>query len=134
MQVYGWLFDMSRSVGMWAKPYTARGNALVTSIREGIHAILHPILHASRIYLCLMACSEQEAMRVQVYGWPFDMSRRIGMWAKPYTARRNALVTSIREGIHAVFHPIINCLFCGQRKNHAATQLTTQTSSQMHVA
>ena len=71
---------------------------------------------------------------VQVYGLPFGMSRRLGKLMKPYTTRRDALVTSIREGIHGLAHPVINCLFCGRRKDHAASQLVTQTSSQMHVA
>ena len=57
-----------------------------------------------------------------MYGWPFGLSRKLGMAMKPYTQRRDAMVTSIRASIHGVFHPIVNFLVCGKRANHAAAQ------------
>ena len=58
----------------------------------------------------------------QVYGWPFGLSRKLGMALRPFYQRRDAMVTSILASIHGVVHPIVNFLFCGKRANHAAAQ------------
>ena len=80
---------------------------------------MQPALNLRHLQLHVL---DPDSLLAQVYGWPFGLSRKFGMWLKPYTMRRDAMVTSIRSSLHAVVHPIVNCLMCGNRANHATAQ------------